>query len=626
MNKCRVAVHFFVELGNRWFAIKVVNSVDWGVNSLDQIRNFSIIAHIDHGKSTLADRLLELTGTIERRQMKEQVLDMMDLERERGITIKMTPVSMSYGGYNLNLIDTPGHIDFSYEVSRALQAVEGAILLVDATKGVQAQTLSVLALARELKLVIIPVINIIDLPSARTGAVRAELTKLLACNPADILEVSAKTGAGVPHLLEVIVAKIPPPRSEFAAPRALVFDYEYSNHRGLVVYVRVFDGSLRRGDPLIFGIAREKFTVAEVGIFRPQKEAVDSLPAGQIGYLVTGIKSFSRAKVGETILAVGQALPLFPGYTEPKPVVWASIYPTSQNDFPSLVQALGRLKLTDAALSFEEESSGSLGRGFRAGFLGMLHLEIITERLRREFNLSLTVAAPSISYELVDEETHAREIIYAPHRFPGDLKGRRVYEPWVNARVLSPVEYGSALLKLFREHEARVLSAELWGEDRTAFQITLPLRELMRRFFDELKSVTSGFASLAYEIVGLEPADVVRLDVLVAEEPVLPFTRIVSRLRLAHEAKEVVRRLAELLPRQLFTLKIQAAADGRILASRSLTALKKDVTGYLYGGDITRKRKLWEKQKRGKKRLLDRGTVTIPPAVFLQMVSRSGEE
>ena len=606
---------------------------------MKNIRNFSIIAHIDHGKSTLADRLLELTGTIERRQMKEQVLDMMDLERERGITIKMTPVTMSYTlkaiSYKLNLIDTPGHIDFSYEVSRALQAVEGAILLVDATKGVQAQTLSVLALARELKLTIIPVINKIDLDSARPEIVREELMKLLNCDAGDILEVSAKTGEGVEHLLTAIIERIPAPKNEISSSsnggsRALVFDYEYSNHRGLIVYVRVFDGALRRGDQLIFGVALEKFTVTEVGIFRPQKEPVEMILAGEIGYLVTGIKSLSQAKVGETILStqgrVDQSLPIFPGFFEPKPMVWASVYPVSQNDFASLTQALGRLKLSDAAFSFEEESSGFLGRGFRCGFLGLLHLEIITERLRREFNLSLTVATPSISYEIVDDKTGEREIIYAPQRFPDDLKGRRVYEPWVKAQVLTPLKYSSVLLKLFREYEARVLTTELWGPDRTSFQITLPLRELMRRFFNELKSVTSGFASLTYEVVGLEPAHVVRLDVLVAEEPVLAFTRIVSQLRLEHEAKEIVRRLADLLPRQLFILKIQAQANGRILASRSLSALKKDVTGYLYGGDITRKRKLWEKQKRGKKRLLTHGTVTIPPHIFLQMALGSGEE
>ena len=597
---------------------------------MKNIRNFSIIAHIDHGKSTLADRLLELTGTVPARQMKEQMLDMMDLERERGITIKMTPVTMSYkleaNTYKLNLIDTPGHLDFSYEVSRALKAVKGAVLLVDAAKGVQAQTLSVLATARELKLAIIPVINKIDLASARPGVVRAELVKLLACAPADVLEVSAKTGLGVEDLLWAIAAKIPPPQSEFPGPRALVFDYEYSNHRGLIVYVRVFDGELKRGDTLLFGAAREKFTAVEVGYFALTKRPTDTLATGEIGYVVTGVKSFSRATVGETIIKFGQDLPLFHGYTEPKPMVWASVYPTSQNDFTLLVQALARLKLTDAAFTFEEESSGSLGRGFRCGFLGLLHLEIITERLRREFNLSLTVAAPSVSYEIVDEKTGAREIIYAPHRFPDDLKGRRVYEPWAKAQVLAPPEYSSALLKLFRDHEARVLKTELWETDRAAFSITLPLRELMRRFFDELKSVTSGFASLNYELAPRELAEVVRLDVLVAEEPVLPFTRLVPRRRLEREAREIVDRLATLLPRQLFTLKIQAAAGGRVIASRSLPALKKDVTGYLYGGDITRKRKLWEKQKQGKKRLLVSGTMTIPPEVFLKLVSGSGEE
>lgn len=597
------------------------------------IRNFSIIAHIDHGKSTLADRLLESTGTIEPRRMRAQVLDSLDLERERGITIKMAPVTMTYRreaiAYKLNLIDTPGHIDFSYEVSRALTAVEGAILLVDATKGVQAQTLSVLGMARKIGLAIIPVINKIDLPAARVEKTRDEITKLLECRPDDIIAVSAKTGEGVATLLETLIRRIPPPHPvalSSGVARGLVFDFEYSPHRGLIVYLRLFDGEIKRGDKLFFAIAREHFTAHEVGTFCPEPRPSERLAGGEIGYVVTGIKSIGRAKVGETVLRVGTTLPPLPGYAEPKPMVWASIYPTSQDDFALLAQSLGRLKLTDAALSFEEESSGSLGRGFRCGFLGMLHLEIVTERLRREFNLSLTIAAPSTSYEIVEEKTGRREIVYSPHRFPDGLKGRRVYEPWVKAQVLTPPEYAGILLKLFREHGARVLTTELWGRDRTFFHIALPLRELMRRFFDELKSLTSGFASLTYEVVESELADVVRLDVLVADEPIPAFTRVVPRSKLEREAKEVVSRLAELLPRQLFVLKIQALADGRILASRSLSALKKDVTGYLYGGDITRKRKLWEKQKRGKKRLLERGTMVIPPAVFLKMVSESGEK
>ncbi len=593
------------------------------------IRNFSIIAHIDHGKSTLADRLLEVTGTIEPRQMQDQVLDSLDLERERGITIKMTPVRMAYKNYILNLIDTPGHIDFSYEVSRALTAVEGAILLVDATKGVQAQTLSVLAMAQKIGLTIIPVINKIDLPSSRVDHVRAEIVSLLGCAPADVIAVSAKTGEGVAALLEAVVARVPPPQEttvSAGAARGLIFDFEYSSHRGLIIYLRLFEGQIKEGDQLLFAVTKERFTASEVGTFRPTRTSSGLLSAGEIGYIVTGVKSFSRAKVGETVLRLGTTLPPFPGYTEPRPMVWASVYPTSQDDFATLLQALGRLKLTDASLSFEEESSGSLGRGFRCGFLGMLHLEIVTERLKREFNLSLTVAAPSTSYEIVDEKTGAREMIYSPHRFPDDLKGRKVYEPWVKAQVLTPPEYSSTLIKLFHEHEVRVDSTELWGKDRMSFRLSLPLRELMRRFFDELKSATSGFGSLAYEVSGSELADVVKLDVLVAEEPVLAFTRIVPRHRLEREAKEVVGRLAELLPRQLFTLKIQALGLGRILASRSLSALKKDVTGYLYGGDITRKRKLWEKQKRGKKRMLEHGTMTIPPDVFLKMVSGSNEE
>ena len=591
---------------------------------MENIRNFSIIAHIDHGKSTLADRFLELTETVPPRQMKEQVLDMMDLERERGITIKMTPVTMTYhlqaNTYKLNLIDTPGHLDFSYEVSRALKAVEGAVLLVDATKGVQAQTLSVLAMARELKLVIIPVINKIDLVSARPAVVRAELTKLLDCSPADILEISAKTGEGVKSLLETIVGIMPAPRSEFSGCRALVFDFEYSNHRGLIVYVRLFDGAIRRGDDLVFGVAGEKFTALEVGVFRPDKQPTDNLGAGEIGYIVTGVKELSRAKVGETILKVGQSWPLIAGYAEPKPMVWASLYPTIQPDFALLRQALERLRLSDAALSFEEEAAGALGRGFRCGFLGLLHLEIVAERLRREYGLKLVVTAPATSFRITDSRTGRTKTIYAHHLFPDESRHQTITEPWAAARILTPPEHLSAIIGLLQGHEALLLATDNWSDGKIIMKLALPLRELMRHFFDRLKSVSSGFASLTYQLIDWRPAEVIKLEVLVAEEVVPALTRIVSRRRLELEAEAVVERLKELLPRQLFIVKIQARADGRILTSRTIRALRKDVTGYLYGGDITRKRKLWDKQAKGKKRLQVSGRVNIPPEVFLKLV------
>ncbi len=595
------------------------------------IRNFSIIAHIDHGKSTLADRLLELTGTVEPRRMREQVLDMMDLERERGITIKLQPVRMTYrfreSGHVLNLIDTPGHIDFSYEVSRALKAVEGAILLVDASAGVQAQTFSVLAAAQESGLKILPVLNKIDLPAARPLAVRAEVIKLLNCADTDILAVSAKSGLGVEQLLTAIVERIPAPPPAADGLRALVFDFEYSNHRGLIVYVRIFSGAISRGDQLMFGVAKEKFTVAEVGVFRPDKQPVETLAAGEIGYLVTGVKELNRAKVGETILRVGQPQPLFPGYAEPKPMVWASLFPTSQSDFNPLRQALNRLRLSDASLSFEEEAAGVLGRGFRAGFLGMLHLEIVTERLKREHGLKLVVTPPTISFRIVDRLTEAATTIYTPHLLPDELRNKTIWEPWTAAEIITPPDYLSPILALLQEHEAKVSATDNWSEGRIVIKFELPLRELMRHFFDDLKSVSSGFASLSYRLIDWRPAEVVKLEVLVAEAVVPALTRIVSRRRLATEAEALVERLKGLLPRQLFILKIQARASGRIVASRAISALKKDVTGYLYGGDITRKQKLWQKQARGKKRLQAEGRVNIPPEIFLKLVQekRVGE-
>ena len=590
------------------------------------IRNFSIIAHIDHGKSTLADRMLEVTDTVPERKMRDQVLDEMELERERGITIKMTPVRMRHihkgESYELNLIDTPGHIDFAYEVSRSLKAVEGALLLVDATQGVQAQTLSTLSLAREQGLVIIPVLSKIDAPHARPTEVALEVSTLLGISPETVLACSGKTGEGVPELLDHIVSQIPPPEESTALSndfRGLVFDFEYSNHRGIIVYARVFDGAVAKGDKLVFCGSEEKFEVLEVGTFSPGPIATDTVSVGEIGYIVTGIKKPGVARVGDTLTRPQSSLPALPGYMTPAPVVWASVYPEAQDDFNELRQALDRLKLTDASLAFEEESSGVLGRGFRCGFLGMLHLEIVTERLRREFDLTLIVTMPSITYEVTLRDGKT-ETIYTPSKFPEHGTYTTVREPWVRASVIAPQDYVGTLMQILFDHEAEVGETEVFGDGRVRLSVAMPLRELMRNFFDELKSATAGYASISYELGDMREADVVRLDVLVAEEVVPAFSRVVSRRRVEHEAEKMVEKLYDILPKQLFVVKIQSRALGRIISSKTLSALKKDVTGHLYGGDITRKRKLWEKQKKGKKRMKSMGKVDIPQSVFLKMM------
>ncbi|KKT81540.1 MAG: Elongation factor 4 [Candidatus Azambacteria bacterium GW2011_GWA1_44_9] len=602
----------------------------WWVMDLKHIRNFSIIAHIDHGKSTLADRMLEVTHTVEVRKMKEQVLDSMELERERGITIKMQPVRMEheYHGtrYVLNLIDTPGHIDFSYEVSRAMKAVEGAILLVDATQGVQAQTLSVLAMAREAGLVIIPAVSKVDSPIARTDEVKEEVAKLLNISSSEVLEVSGKTGQGVPEILSAIIEQVPAPVSDNggAGPfRALVFDFGYSSHKGVIVYVRVLDGSVSKNDALTFAQADEKFGALGVGIFHPDMTDTNEISAGEIGYILTGVKKPGIASVGDTILEQRSKLPALSGYMKPRPVVWASVYPESADDFTLLKQSLEILRLSDSSLSFEEEQSGVLGKGFRCGFLGMLHMEIVTERLRREFNLELIVTTPSITYE-VEVKNGKRDIVYSPHLFPDYGVVTKVFESWAKVTIITPPDYVSPIMTLLYDHEAVVGHMELFGDNRTTIEIEMPLRELMRNFFDNLKSVSSGFASLAYEIMGMRSADVVRLDILVAEEIVPAFSKVVSRRRVEKEAEEMVEKLHGILPKQLFTVKIQGQALGRIISSRTISAMKKDVTGYLYGGDISRKKKLWEKQKRGKKKLKAQGSVDIPHEVFLKMV-KGGE-
>ena len=588
------------------------------------IRNFSIIAHIDHGKSTLADRLLEVTGTIEKRKMQEQVLDSMELERERGITIKLTPVRMSWNNHMMNLIDTPGHIDFSYEVSRALKAVEGSILLVDATQGVQAQTLTTLNMAREGGLVIVPVVSKIDSPLARTDEVVKELAELLICEESDVIKVSGKTGEGVAHLLDEIIKRVPAPTPETTPVfRSIIFDFQYSNHIGVIVYVRVISGSVKRHDKLTFKVAGREFEAIDVGIFKPDQTAVDSLSAGEIGYIVTGIKEPGIASVGDTIASVKDTLPPLPGYMTPRPVVWASVYPESQDDLAMLRQALSRLRLSDSSITYEEEASGTLGKGYRCGFLGMLHLEIVTERLRREFNLNLVVTMPTITYEVVLKNGE-KKTVYSPSLFPDENDVISVSEPIVTMKIILPPEYLNGIMKSLYDHEAEIIDTHNFGDNRTMLTMTMPLRELMRNFFDEIKSISSGYASISYDITESRPADVVRMDVLVNDEQVPAFARVVSHRRAEQEAITTVDRLYDIMPRELFSYKIQSVALGRIISSRTISGKRKDAAGTLSGGDITRKMKLREKQKEGRARLKEHGAVIIPQDVFVKMM-RSGD-
>ncbi|MFA6459242.1 MAG: translation elongation factor 4 [Candidatus Paceibacterota bacterium] len=587
----------------------------------ENIRNFSIIAHIDHGKSTLADRMLELTGTIEKRKMQEQFLDSMELERERGITIKLQPVRMKWRDNILNLIDTPGHIDFSYEVSRALRAVEGSILLVDATQGVQAQTLTTLNMAREAGLVIIPVVSKIDSPLAMIEDTVREISQLIDCRPEDVIKVSGKTGEGVEYLLDEITKRVPPPSdvSRNGEFRSLIFDFQYSNHTGVIVYIRVMSGHAKRRDKLTFKIADRVFEAIDVGVFMPEETPVESLNTGEIGYIVTGIKEPGIASVGDTIASIRDVEAPLSGYQTPRPVVWASLYPESQDDLPLLRQALGRLKLSDSAFTYEEEASGTLGKGYRSGFLGMLHLEIVTERLRREFNLNLVVTMPTIIYTVTLKDGKVSKV-YSPSLFPDDHDIVSVSEPVTVMKIITPPEYIGPLMKSIFDHEGEVTATDNFGDNRTIITLRMPLRELMRNFFDEVKSVSSGYASISYDIAEDQIADVVRMDILVADEPVPAFARVVARKRVQEDGDALVERLHNILPRELFTFKVQAKAHGRIVASRTVSGVKKDAAGTLSGGDITRKMKLREKQKEGRKRLKEHGKVIIPQDAFVKMM------
>ncbi len=595
-----------------------------------RIRNFCIIAHIDHGKSTLADRLLELTATIEKRKMKEQLLDQMDLERERGITIKLQPVQMRYryqgNEYHLNLIDTPGHVDFHYEVSRSLAAVEGAILLVDATKGVQAQTLANLYLAIEQGLEIIPVVNKIDLPNAEVEKAKKEIIHLLGCPESDVLLASGKTGMGVQAILERVIERVPAPKGSVDQPlRALIFDSVYDTYKGVVAFVRVVDGMVQRDDVLhLLGRAHDSVTI-EVGHFAPALTPQPMLVAGDIGYIATGLKAVAHCRVGDTITLrprdrEAPAVEALPGYREIKPAVYASLYPTEGEDYAYMRDALDKLKLNDAAFTFEPESNSALGRGFRCGFLGLLHLEIIQARLEREFDLVPTITTPAVVYELQLYGQKERLPLYSPSDMPDPAGIEKIYEPYVALSIITPGEYLGNVMHLAQSIRSEYKNTEYIDEGRVIILFEAPLMDVIVNFHDDLKSASSGYASMNYEPIGYRESDVVKLDILVAGEKIDAFSRMVPA-RLAHlEGKKTVEKLKTVLSRQSFAVALQAAIGAKVIARETISAFRKDVTGKLYGGDFSRKKKLLEKQKAGKKRMKDTGRVTIPPKAFLEIL------
>lgn len=597
--------------------------------STTNIRNFVIIAHIDHGKSTLADRLLEITATVEKRKMQEQLLDSMELERERGITIKLQPVRMKYNldgvEYCLNLIDTPGHVDFSYEVSRSLAAVEGAILLVDATQGIQAQTLANLYLAEKQGLVIIPVLNKIDLPSAKPDEVAEEISNLLLIEKEKILRISGKTGEGVPDLLREVIKNVPPPKINNANSdhhtRALIFDSSFDTYKGVMAYVRVVDGDIKFSDKLFLTASKTNFDVLELGYFSPQLKKDDILTEGQIGYIATGLKSVGDVRVGDTIVARGYDDAL-PGYQEPRPVVFASFYPEDGEEFETLRDALGKLKLTDASLVYEPESSPALGRGFRLGFLGMLHIEIISERLRREFKLNLIVTTPSVEYRIVRTNGEA-ESIRSAALLPDAGVIDTIEEPMVAIELLSPASYVGDIMQLLPDYRGIYKQTDYLTKDIVILKYIVPLGEIVTDFYDKLKSITSGYASMSYEPAGYMPSDLVRLDILVAGDKVEPFSRIVPNNRAHDIGKKTVEKLKEVLPKQWFVVTLQAAIGSKIIAREDIKALRKDVANFgKNGGDVTRKKKLLEKQKKGKEKMKELGKVDIPHEVFLEMLKK----
>ncbi len=593
------------------------------------IRNFCIIAHIDHGKSTLADRMLQITGVVSDRDMRAQYLDRMDIERERGITIKSQAVRMPWqsdsGTFALNMIDTPGHVDFTYEVSRSLAACEGAILLVDAAQGIEAQTLANLYLALENDLTVIPVLNKIDLPAADPEKYAVELASLIGGRPEDVLRVSGKTGMGVEELLDRVVELIPAPVGDANAPaRAMIFDSVYDSYRGVVTYVRMVDGHLSPRERIQMMSTRATHEILEIGVSSPEPTPSKGLGVGEVGYLITGVKDVRQSKVGDTITTSAKpATKALPGYTEPKPMVFSGLYPIDGSDYPELREALDKLKLSDAALVYEPETSVALGFGFRCGFLGLLHLEIVTERLEREFGLDLITTAPSVIYEVTTEDKKTITVTN-PSEFPGG-KIAKVEEPMVKAAILAPKDYVGVIMELCQSRRGSLLGMDYLGEDRVEIRYTMPLGEIVFDFFDQLKSRTAGYASLDYEPAGEQEADLVKVDILLQGEQVDAFSAIVHRDKAYAYGVLMTGRLRELIPRQQFEVPIQAAIGARIIARESIRAMRKDVLAKCYGGDITRKRKLLEKQKEGKKRMKMVGRVEVPQEAFIAALSGDTE-
>lgn len=631
------------------------------------IRNFCIIAHIDHGKSTLADRILELTGTIEKRKMKEQVLDQMDLERERGITIKLQPVRMDFkhphpaspgestlslnrekglGGegsseFILNLIDTPGHVDFNYEVSRSLAAVEGAVLLVDATKGVQAQTLSNLYLAIEQGLEIIPVVNKIDLLNANIEKTKKEIIHILGCKEEEIILASGKTGEGVEKILEAVIEKIPASEGEIDKPlRALIFDSKYDTYKGVLAYVRIVDGEVKAEDKIYFMAGKTEGSVVEIGYFKPDLVKAEKLSAGDIGYIATGLKSVEQCRVGDTVTVQSEKLKVksLPGYKEVRPMVYASFYPVEGDEYTAMRDALEKLKLNDAAFVFEPESNAALGKGFRCGFLGLLHLEIIQERLKREFNLALTITTPSVVYKVKvpakgsprfseaggsasggkDNELN----IYSPAEMPNLSMIKSISEPYVKLNIVSPANFLGPIMGVMKLTRAEYKNTEYIDSERIILSFESPLTDVIINLHDDLKSASSGYASMNYEFAGFRQNDLVKMDILVAGDRVEPFARIVPKEKVFQEGKRIVEKLKEVIPKQNFAVALQAAVGGKIIARETIKAFRKDVTAKLYGGDVTRKRKLLEKQKKGKKKMKNIGRVAIPSEAYLAVLKK----
>jgi len=585
-----------------------------------QIRNFSIIAHIDHGKSTLADRILELTDTVSGREMRDQLLDSMDLERERGITIKAQAVRVMWKGHELNLIDTPGHVDFTYEVSRSLAACEGALLVVDASQGIEAQTLANAYLAIENDLEIVPAVNKIDLPQARPDDVAAEVAELVGDDPSRVLRISAKTGVGVEHVLDAIVERIPAPGGDPDAPgRALIFDSSYDQYRGVVAFVRVVDGSFRRGETLKAMAQGTQFEAEELGFFTPAMTATETLGAGEVGYVITGLKDVSRLRVGDTVTAVRRpaAQPL-PGYKDVKPMVFAGLFPTDSDEYPELRDALERLKLNDAALFYEPETSQALGFGFRCGFLGLLHMEIVRERLEREFDLDLLVTAPNVAYQVTLQDGEVVEV-HNPAEMPREYE--LVAEPYVKASVIVPKDYVGDVMGLCNERRGRFDHMEYLSEQRVLLVYELPLGEIVLDFYDQLKSRTRGYASFDYDLAGFREGNLSRVDILVGGEQVDALSLIVHRDAAYERGRQLVERLREEIPRQMFDVAIQAAIGSRVIARETVKAKRKDVLAKCYGGDISRKRKLLEKQKKGKKRMKQVGGVEVPQEAFLAVLN-----